>query len=131
VNKSLGGNLDQQQLRALAGGDPNTTPLNDLDFWTKYYKSASGHSVTGNGGINKLNDIASTLNNGGRVTVGLEGLGNVGHSVVVKSVYLQSVQKVNGTITNTVMYRVMDPATGTFRSIPFTKIIGNVWHIKP
>ncbi len=87
--------------------------------------------MEGVNGTTKLNNIVSTLNEGGRVTVGIEGVGNVGHSVVVKSVYLQTVQKVNGSISRTVMYRVMDPGTGTFRNIPFSKIIGNVWHIKP
>ncbi|MDY9918285.1 MULTISPECIES: RHS repeat-associated core domain-containing protein [Proteiniphilum] len=133
VNKSLKGNLDQKQLRSLAGGNPQTDALPDGYFWEDIYQNNSGHTVTGKGGLttSKLNDIIPTLKAGGRVTVGVEGVGNVGHSVVVKSVYLQTVEKVNGTITNTVMYRVMDPATGSFRTIPFNKIIGNVWHIIP
>ncbi len=133
INKSLGGSVDQNQLRALAGGDPNTTPLNEVEFWTRHYSKLSGHSAEGKGGMgfSKLYDIVPTLNRGGRVTVGVAGSDNIGHSVVVKSVYLQTVQKVNGTVSRTVMYRIMDPGTGTFRSIPISEVIGNIWYIKP
>ena len=131
VNKSLGGNIDQAQLRSWAGGDAELNPLNEEYFWKDVFESKMPFNVRGVNGTSKLNDIVSTLNGGGRVTVGVAGSGNVGHSVVVKSVYLQTVQKVNGSISRTVMYRVMDPGTGTFMNIPFSKIIGNVWHIKP
>jgi hypothetical protein len=134
VNKSLGGNITQNDFRAKAGGDPNLNPINEEYFWKDIYVNETGHTVKSysaqNYGRFGAGQIAPELNSGGRVAVTIYGAENIEHSVVVKSVYFQTVTKVNGTATRTWMFRVMDPATGGFRNIPQNKLI-NVFIIKP
>ncbi len=129
INKSLGGDITQGDLRGWVGGNPNLDPLSDVGFWNDTYATNAGHSVQGYSQMGAKH-IVPTLNDGGRVAVTIPGSGSVNHSVVVKSVYLQTTVKISGTATRTVMYRVMDPATGGFRNIPYSKII-NIFTIRP
>ena len=130
VNRSLGGDITQNDFRGWAGGDPKLDPLGDVDFWQDTYARNTGHTVQGYSQISGGKHIVPTLNDGGRVALTIPGSGDVTHSVVVKSVYQQTVTKISGSGTQTVMYRVMDPATGGFSSIPYSKII-NIFTIKP
>lgn len=34
--ETFGGNLQQSDVRAYQGGDPNTTGLRDVDMWAEY-----------------------------------------------------------------------------------------------
>jgi hypothetical protein len=129
ANRSLSGDLTQNDFRGWAGGDPNLDPLSDVDFWKNTYAGNTGHTVQGYD-LSGAKHIVPTLNGGGRVALTIPGSGGIDHSVVVKSVYLQTVTKISGSATQTVMYRVMDPAMGGFRNIPYSKII-NIFTIMP
>jgi hypothetical protein len=130
VNRSLGGDIKQGRFRELAKGDPYKDALMDGDFWTKTYAKETLQTVHGYGQIEGGKHIVPTLNGGGRVALTIPGTGGIDHSVVVKSVYTQTVTKISGSVTHTIMYRVMDPAYGGFRNIPYSKIL-NVFTIKP
>jgi len=131
VDKTLGGYQNQTDWRGYAGGDPNIDPIEDLKFWPKIFVEHTGYEVQGKGpGLGQLNDIVPTLNNGGSVVVQLDGVGKIYHSVVVKDVFVKVVEKINGSVVQTGMYNVMDPATGSFRYILPKDITGNIWFIK-
>ena len=130
VNKSLKGNVTQEQFRKLAGGDSNSDPLNDINFWKNTYAEKTGQTVQGYGQISGAKYIVPTLKDGGGVALTIPGSNGIEHSVVVKSVFLQIVTKINGYPMHTIMYQVMDPATGGFRNIPYSQII-NIFTIKP
>ena len=129
VNKSLGGDITQSDLRGWAGGNPNLDPLGDASFWQETYAGNTGNTVQGYNQMGAKH-IVPTLNDGGRVALSIPGSGDIGHSVVVKSVYMQTVTKINGNTTQTIMYRIMDPGTGGFRNIPLSKI-NNIFTIRP
>jgi RHS repeat-associated protein len=130
VNRSLGGDIKKGQFREWAGG--GSDPLYDWGndgFWNTTYAPRTGHTVQGYSQIDGSKHIVPTLKGGGRVALTIPGSGGIDHSVVVKSVYTQTINKVSGQSTQTIMYRVMDPGTGGFRNIPLSKII-NVFTIR-
>ena len=113
VDRSFGGNMTQQDIRNLPGlgGDPNTVQLYDTNTWSAY-SDASGHQVLGD--LNKTTSLPRVLSNmqsGNRVSINLN-TSNGGHSVVMQSVVQKTVTKVNGTITQKLLYYVMNPANG-------------------
>jgi hypothetical protein len=113
IDRSLGGNMTQEQIRNLPmlGGSPNTDPLNSYDVW-RAYTSASGHSFTHNVPTNgDFANVLSTMQNGGRVAINLNA-GSVGHSVVMQRVVQQTVTKVNGSVSQKILYYAMNPANG-------------------
>jgi RHS repeat-associated protein len=133
VDRSLGGKSTQKDLRnKLFPGTSENDALSDKDFWMGYGEEATrtvrGTTIGPRG--YGAEDIALTMKEGGRVALTIPGSGDIEHSVVVKSVFLQTVVKVNGTATQTIMYSVMDPAIGGFRNIPLDKVL-NAFFIKP
>jgi hypothetical protein len=126
IDKSLGGSTTQQNLRAAAGGSAENDPLRIGDFWEKTFATQTNRNVTSG----NLTDVVPTLKAGGRVAAGLPpGSEGVGHSVVIQKVYLQTVVKINGNATTTVMYRIMDPAIGGFRNISFKELVPFIYRI--
>jgi len=113
VDRSLGGNMTQEQVRNLPGlgGDPNTVSLTDVDVW-KQYASASGHTWSGEvGKPTSWARIIGDMSNGGRVAINLN-TGNVGHSVVMQSVVQRTITKVSGNVVQKFLYYVMNPGNG-------------------
>ena len=125
VDRSLGGSTTQQDLRTAAGGSADTDPLQSGEFWNDAITNTTGKEVS----VGDLSDVVSTLKDGGRVAAVLPGSNGVGHSVVIQKVFLQTVVKVNGTATSTVMYRIMDPATGSFRNVPLKDLMYGIFKI--
>jgi len=136
VDKSLGGNLTQQDIRDLPtlGGDPNT-PLTDVDVWSAYGKR-SGRFVTGEiprPSVNSPTNVLSNMQNGNRVAINLS-TGDVGHSVLMQRVVQQTVTKINGNVTQKLLYFVMNPANGgSITRISSRSIINayNIFYILP
>lgn len=113
VDKSYGSNMTQEQVRDLPGlgGDPNTVPLEDVKAWSEYSK-ASGHGLSGEfDKTTSLNRMVGTMRNAGRVAVNLN-TGDVGHSVIMKSIVQRTITKINGTVIQKYLYNVMNPAYG-------------------
>jgi len=111
TDRSFGGSLTQNDVRGWFGGDPNTTPLNDVDVWGKY-SEVSGHKVLVD--LNKgssLPRVLTTMKNGGRVAINLNS-GDVGHSVVIKSITQKTITKINGNVVTKYIYRAMNPGNG-------------------
>jgi len=114
IDASFGGSMTQEQIRNLPtlGGDPNTVPLGDITLWDTY-TNASGHSLSHNIPTNgELSNILSNMQNGNRVALNLRIDGNVGHSVVMQRVVQQTTTKINGTVSQKLLYYVMNPANG-------------------
>ncbi|MDR2954385.1 MAG: hypothetical protein LBV43_04825 [Prevotella sp.] len=135
VDRSLGGSMSQQDVRNLVapGSDPITTPVGDAHTWTAY-SNASGRSVLGDAEkATSLPRILSDMQNGNRVAINLN-TGKVGHSVVMQRITQQTVTKINGNVSQKLLYYVMNPARGGYitqisgRSIINAK---NVFYILP
>ena len=116
IDRSLGGNMTQEQIRALPklGGDPNTTPLGDKTLWEVFANERGYHEfqerVTDP--TRKLSNLSTRMQNGQRVAISLNTGGNVGHSVVMKSITQKTVTKLNGSFVQRNIYKVMNPANG-------------------
>jgi RHS repeat-associated protein len=130
VDKSLGGNMTQEQVRALPGlgGDPNTVPLGDVDVWEKY-ASASKHTLNGEvGKPSSYYKIIGDMSKGGRVAINLN-TGNVGHSVVMQRVVERTITKISGKILPKNLYYVMNPGNGGSITRISARSISNALHI--
>ena len=126
INKSLGGSTTQETLRNSAGGNPDTDPLNVGKFWKETFANETKLKVD----VGSIYDVVPTLKDGGRIAAILsKTIDGVGHSVVVKETFLQTVIKVSGRATSTVMYRIMDPATGGFRNVSIKDIMWTVFKV--
>jgi hypothetical protein len=70
------------------------------------------------------------MQNGYRTAVNLN-TGNIGHSVVMKKVILQTATKISGKTIDKYLYYVMDPAGGNYHKISKSMIIDakNVFYI--
>ena len=73
--------------------------------------------------------VADPRPRGGRVAANLPPVDGVGHSVVIQKIFLQTVVKINGNATSTVMYRIMDPAVGGFRNISYKELGSLIYRI--
>ena len=130
VDKSLGGNMTQEQVRKLPGlgGDPNKVPLGDVDVWEKY-ASESKHSLSGEvGNPTSCGKIIGDMSKGGRVAINLN-TGNVGHSVVMQRVVERTITKVSGNVLQKNLYYVMSPGNGGSIMRISVKSISNAKHI--
>lgn len=129
VDKSLGGEITQEDIRALVGGDPNLDPVEDLSTW-KAYLSETGHSLIGENPLsnNVKLKIFAQLGLGNRVVINLN-VGEIGHSVVINKAILEVVTKVNGTISTNVLFQVMNPANGGYYQYLYGNSIKNAYNI--
>lgn len=133
VDKSFGGEMTQEQMRSLIGGNPNIDPVEDLSAWSKYV-SETGHSLSGEHGITNGSQFRmfSQIGLDNRVVINLNYGGNVGHSVVVQKAILEVATKVNGSISSRVLFYIMDPANGgSIRYINSNSILNafNIFYI--
>lgn len=143
VDKSLGGNLTQEQIRntVAPGTDPKTTPLMDSDAWNKYANSAGRQMQQANNPANVgFCEIADKMNAGNRVAITLNPASGqtVSHEVIVKSVISRTITKISGKQIFQSILRVMDPAGGGgynlikttgWQTMP-TARLGNIFFIK-
>ena len=109
VDKSFGGSITQEEIRDKVGGDPNKNPVNANDAWTEYAKM-SKRTIDPRSSID-LKNVPDNMNKGARVAVSLKG-DEVGHSVVMRSVTLRIITKINGQTIQKMLYSVMDPGNG-------------------
>jgi RHS repeat-associated protein len=134
VDRSFGGGITQQDVRDWAGFEGNA-PLGDVDVWSAY-GNRSGHLITGeipSPGVNSPANVLSNMQSGNRVAINLS-TGDVGHSVVMQRVVQQTATKINGNVTQKLLYYVMNPANGgSITRISSRSIINayNVFYILP
>jgi hypothetical protein len=133
VDKSLGGNLTQEDVRGWFPKTPNpdTDLLYDGEVWNKY-SEISGHEIfsdTFEPGT--LDRILTSMKTGERVSINLNT--NNGHSVVMKSIIKQTITKPSGRSFINYMYRVMDPQFGSFINVSSRSILNsrNIIYILP
>lgn len=113
TDRSFGGTLTQNDARGWFGGDPNKMPLEDVKVWSKY-SEVSGRSWSGElSKSNSLPKILSTMKDGGRVAINLNS-GDVGHSIVMKSITQKTITKINGNIVTRYIYKAMNPGNGGY-----------------
>ena len=112
VDRSFGGGITQQDVRGWPGLEGNA-PLEDVDVWSAY-GNRSGHFVTGEipgPGVNSPANVLSNMQSGNRVAINLS-TGDVGHSVVMQRAVQQTATKINGNVTQKMLYYIMNPASG-------------------
>jgi len=138
IDSSFGGNMTQQDIRNLQGlgGDPNLVPLEDVKVWSAY-GNKSGHFVTGEipyPTASSPSNVLSNMQNGNRAAINLQLKGDIGHSVVMQRVVQQTVTKVNGSVSQKLLYYVMNPANGgSITRISSRSIVNayNIFYIRP
>ncbi len=134
IDKSFGGNITQQDIRSWMGGDPNQSPVDDLNTWT-IYSQKTGHQYGGQKTKfhKSSQDILDNMVSGNRISINLN-TGNTGHNVVMQRIIQKKITRINGNVMKKLLYFVMDPARGgsihriTERSIINAK---NVFYIHP
>ena len=134
IDKSFGGNITQQDIRSWMGGDPNQSPVDDLNTWT-IYSQKTGHQYGGQDTNfpKSSQDILNNMVSGNRISINLN-TGNTGHNVVMQRIIQKNITRINGNVMKKLLYFVMDPARGgsihriTERSIINAK---NVFYIHP
>lgn len=130
IDKSWGGNMTQENIRALPnlGGDPTKDGLSDLEVM-KQYTIKSGHKFSGEEG-NPLSyaKIIGKMLDGNRVAVTLN-TGEIGHSVVMQSVFQRTITKVSGKVVLKYLFYAMNPGHGGSITDISVWSISNAYHI--
>ncbi|MDL2224558.1 RHS repeat-associated core domain-containing protein, partial [Bacteroidales bacterium OttesenSCG-928-M06] len=117
VDKSFGGNMTQEDIRNLPGlgGNPNTDALGDGHVWSTYSK-ASGHGWNFEDRMaspsTKLSNALSNMQKGNRIALNLYVGEGKGHTAIMQRIVQQTVTKINGSVSQKLLYYVMDPAYG-------------------
>ncbi|TJZ50564.1 hypothetical protein FAZ15_21320 [Sphingobacterium olei] len=117
IDRSLGGNSTQNYWRNIAGGNADTNPLRDADFWLNSYGNNTNYTVTGTSSQLSNASIIRSFSSGNSVAFTTNTGGAVAHSVVLQRVTERTITKLTGRIINQYIYRVMDPAFGSFRNL--------------
>jgi hypothetical protein len=135
IDRSLGGNMTQAQIRNLPeiGGDPITTHVDDIAFW-KAYSNASGRILGAEApcpSVASPSNVLSTMQNGGRVAINLNMGGDIGHGVVMQRVVQKTITRINGNVVQKLIYNVMNPDGGYYMRISRGSIINahNIFYI--
>lgn len=121
-NRSLGGNLTQNEARAWVGGDPNSEGVRDIEFWDKYQKNIK--SPVRFESTQTKAQVAAEMKLGLRVAVTLNNYGDgvPGHSVALNSVTYRTVVRYSGRTSYRYLFTAMDPEKGTIvRFITFAR----------
>ena len=131
TDESLGGSMTQQEIRSWYGGDGS---LLDIDV-VERYSSETSRSYEALSMIQRseyINSMSDKINTGQKIILNLRQTGNVGHAVAVNRVIERTVQYAPGLRSSSIVYQVMDPWSGSFRSVSAGDMIGNfikAWNV--
>ena len=117
TDKSWGGSISQENARSWSknGDDPNHDLVNGVDAWKAYEtNNSSGHTVSGVS-ENSPEVVTSFMKHGDRVYIDKRN-GRNGHGVMMKSVTLKTVTRLNGNVKSKYIYRIMNPTNSGFVS---------------
>ena len=135
IDNYYGGDMTQEDFRALMGGDPNQDGLLDTGFWDRVSKGYK-YKHYGNGELGKssFREIEMKLQQRYGVAITLNGGSTESHSVVLSGIYRKTITNLRG-VTHYAKYNwynIMDPAKGGgYRMISRSGLRGsNFFYIK-
>jgi hypothetical protein len=134
IDRSFGGDITQKEMRDILGGEADNDMLLDGNIWDAYrdYRAPQYYihqsDMTGNA---RLGEVLNNMQAGQRVSINTTV--NGGHSVVMQKVVQQTVTKINGTVSQKLLYYVMNPNGGVFQRISAGTIENahNIFYIFP
>ena len=104
------GQLNQNGVRSVLGGDPNKKGIADIRVIQEIQKTGRGVVPTAQyGGVDA---IYNAMTNQGNVVLSLKG--NPGHMVVGNAVWQRTATKISGRVVQRLFLEVMDPARGQY-----------------
>ena len=125
VDKSYGGDITQEYLRSIGGGDPNIDGVEVAKALNQYNQLSKGYTkvVTQGSKQDKLNGIKNSLLNKNRVLLNKPAkIGSEGHMVVMNSIIERSYRTIRGRELIKILYYVMDPAKNALQRISTSDI---------
>jgi hypothetical protein len=113
IDSYFGGDMTQEEFRALMGGDANVNGIEDTKFWDKARKNYRDY---GSNTLRKksFREMEYKLQQKYGVAITLNSGYSESHSVVLSGIYRKSITNLRGTIRYAKYhwYNVMDPAQG-------------------
>ena len=117
ISTSRGGNVTQQSIRNALGGDPNTTPLGDLDVFKEFSNQSGLKSFPTGRGLSPK-ELLKYMKSGYDVSYNLKSVPGIGHAVTANRITLRTIVKMSGRTLKRLLIDVMNPAKGQYVRIP-------------
>ncbi len=114
--------VSQDRYREIIGGNPNNDPITVRQL-NNAIEAETGRTVRPYAtemptNLEGATQIANHMNRGNNFYVASIGAEQtIGHATALNSVTMQTYQRISGTLYNKIIYQVMDPAQGTYRTL--------------